>query len=90
MLPPGREHRAAAGAGRVEQPAGAELAARINARLHERLGAVSDAEFMRAAFETVLATVPTAEEQKECEAALTELKDVLKGRPDAVCRCAGT
>jgi hypothetical protein len=58
-------------------------AVRINARLHERLGDVGDAEFIRAAFETVLAATPTAEEQKECAAAITELKCVLKGQPDA-------
>ncbi len=64
-------------------------AVRINARLHERLGNVGDAEFIRAAFETVLTVAPTAEEQKECEAALRELKDVLKGQPDAVRRARG-
>jgi hypothetical protein len=58
-------------------------AARINARLYARLGEVSDAEFVRAAFETVLAAAPTAEEQKECAAALKELKELLKGVPDA-------
>jgi hypothetical protein len=64
-------------------------AARINARLHERLGDVSDAEFIRAAFETVLAATPTAEEQKECAAALKELKELLKGQPDAARRARG-
>jgi hypothetical protein len=64
-------------------------AARINARLHERLGDVSDAEFIRAAFETVLAATPTDEEQKECAAALAELKELLKGQPDAVRRARG-
>jgi len=64
-------------------------AARINARLHERLGDVSDAEFVKAAFETVLAATPTAEEQKECAAALKELKELLKGQPDAGRRARG-
>ncbi len=64
-------------------------AARINARLHERLGDVSDAEFIRAAFETVLAATPTPEEQRECAAALEELKGVLKGQPDASRRARG-
>jgi hypothetical protein len=58
-------------------------AARINARLDQRLGDVSDAEFIKAAFETVLAAEPTAEEQQECAAALTALKEVLKGQSDA-------
>jgi hypothetical protein len=64
-------------------------AARINARLHERLGEVSDAEFIKAVFETVLAVTPTAEEQKECAAALNELKELLKGQPDAARRARG-
>jgi hypothetical protein len=64
-------------------------AARINARLHERLGEVSDAEFIRAAFETVLAATPTGEEQKECAAALKELKELLKGQTDAGRRARG-
>jgi mono/diheme cytochrome c family protein len=64
-------------------------AARINARLHERLGNVGDAEFIRAAFEMVLTTVPTPEEQKECEAALRELREALKGQPDPARRARG-
>jgi hypothetical protein len=64
-------------------------AARINARLHERLGAASDAAFIKAAFETVLAATPTGEEQRECAAALAELKRVLKGQPDAGRRARG-
>jgi hypothetical protein len=64
-------------------------AARINARLHERLGDVSDAEFVKAAFETVLAEAPTAEEQKECVAALAALREVLKGQPDSARRARG-
>jgi hypothetical protein len=66
-----------------------EMAGRINARLHERLGDVSDAEFIKAAFETVLAATPTAEEQKDCAAALSELKELLKGQPDAARRARG-
>ncbi len=64
-------------------------AAKINERLHARLGNVSDAEFVRAAFETVLAAAPTPDEQNECEAALKELQEVLKGQPDAVRRARG-
>jgi hypothetical protein len=64
-------------------------AARINARLHERLGNVGDTEFIRAAFETVLTAAPTADEQQECEAALKELREVLKGQPDVARRVRG-
>ena len=64
-------------------------AARINARLHARLGEVSEAQFIRAAFETVLAATPTADEEKECAAALKELKELLKGQPDAGRRARG-
>lgn len=34
----------------------------------------SDSAFVRAAFETILASTPTAQEQAECEAALKELR----------------
>jgi hypothetical protein len=60
-----------------------EMAARINDRLHEQLGKVSDREFARAAFELVLAASPTAEELAACEAALREWASLLTGRPDA-------
>jgi hypothetical protein len=65
------------------------MAARINARLHDRLGNASDAEFIKAAFETVLAVAPSDEEQKDCAAALRELTKLLKGQPDAVRRARG-
>jgi mono/diheme cytochrome c family protein len=66
-------------------------AARINARLHEQLGDVTDAQFARAAFETVLAATPTAAEQAECERALAEWAKLLKQRqaPDPVRRARG-
>jgi mono/diheme cytochrome c family protein len=64
-------------------------AVRINARLHERLGNAGDAEFIKAAFETILTAAPTVEEQKECEAALKELRDVLKGQSNAARRARG-
>jgi mono/diheme cytochrome c family protein len=64
-------------------------AARINARLHERLGKVSDADFVRAAFETVLASMPTAEEEKECLATLAALEGLFKRQPDTVRRARG-
>jgi hypothetical protein len=68
-----------------------DMAARINARLHARLGNVGDPEFVRAAFETVLAGLPTAAEQAECEQALTRLTALLskQGRPDAARRARG-
>jgi hypothetical protein len=62
-----------------------DMASRINVGLNEKLGDVPDALFVRAAFETVLAGTPTAEEQKACEQALTELTDLLirQQQPDA-------
>jgi len=64
------------------------MAAHINTRLHERLGTASDAEFVGAAFETMLASPPTAEERAECARAVRRLTDLLKlqGKPDAVRR----
>jgi hypothetical protein len=58
---------------------------KINARLHAELPRASDAEFVRAAFEAVLAGQPTPEEQSTCEQALGELKQLLETRklPDA-------
>jgi mono/diheme cytochrome c family protein len=66
-------------------------AARINARLHEQLGDVTDARFARSAFETVLAGTPTAAEQAECERALAAWADLLRRRqvPDPVRRARG-
>ncbi len=55
-----------------------EMAGRINDRLQARLGTVSDSDFVRAAFEHVLAASPTADEQAECENALAELTELLK------------
>jgi hypothetical protein len=67
------------------------MAAKINARLHEQLGNVSDAVFVRAAFEMILASPPTAAEQRECEQALAQLTALLKHtqQPDAVRRARG-
>jgi hypothetical protein len=64
---------------------------KINARLHDQLGAVPDAAFVRAAFETVLASPPTAAEQRECEQALAQLTELLKQQqqPDTVRRARG-
>jgi hypothetical protein len=66
-------------------------AARINARLHEQLGDVTDGQFARAAFETVLAGSPTEAEQAECERALAAWADLLRRRqvPDPVRRARG-
>jgi hypothetical protein len=63
-------------------------AERIAARLREQLGPLPDARFIRAAFETVLASAPTPAEQDVCERALAELTAALKkhGEPDAVRR----
>jgi hypothetical protein len=65
------------------------MAARINERLHRQLGTMSDADFARAAFETVLASTPTAEEVSACAEALQTWQRLAKGRPDAVRRARG-
>jgi hypothetical protein len=66
-------------------------AARINARLHQQLGDVTDARFARVAFETVLAGAPTAAEQAACEEALARWEELLRQRqdPDPVRRARG-
>jgi mono/diheme cytochrome c family protein len=66
-------------------------AARINAHLHEQLGDVSDACFVREAFATVLAGTPNAAEQAACEQALARWEDLLRRRhdPDPVRRARG-
>jgi hypothetical protein len=65
------------------------MAGRINDRLHEQLGAVSDTEFARAAFQAVLASTPTPEELGACEDALRQWRGLAKGRADAVRRARG-
>jgi mono/diheme cytochrome c family protein len=68
-----------------------DMAVRINTRLHERLGTVADREFVRAAFKTILACLPTAEEEAECERMLAQLTRGLQrqNRPDAQRRARG-
>jgi hypothetical protein len=53
-------------------------AEKIAARLTGRLRNAPDREFVRAAFETVLASTPTASEQAECERALAQLRKVFE------------
>ncbi len=53
-------------------------AEKIAARLTQKLGPVSDRDFARAAFETVLASAPTAAEQAACADALAEWVGALK------------
>jgi len=55
-------------------------------KINARLAAVPDADFVKVAFETVLATSPTADEQAACEAALDELAALFKGQPEATKR----
>jgi hypothetical protein len=55
------------------------MAAKINDRLHARLGTVDDAVFAQAAFEMVLGTSPSADELKVSVEALAALKVELKG-----------
>jgi hypothetical protein len=63
-------------------------AGRIADRLTMELGPAPDAEFVRAAFEAVLATRPTAQEQAECEQALAKLVESARSNkaPDPVRR----
>jgi hypothetical protein len=51
-------------------------AEKVAARLGRELGAAGDAEFVRAAFETVLAGAPTAAELAACEQALARLREL--------------
>jgi hypothetical protein len=53
-------------------------AAKINDRLHTRLGSVDDKAFVKAAFETILGSSPTTEELKVSVEALADLKAELK------------
>ncbi len=64
---------------RLALSAAEKIAARLNGP-----EPASDAAFVRAAFEMILASTPTAEEQRECEEALTELHAlaVREKRPD--------
>ncbi len=59
------------------------MAERIAARLMQKLNAASDAEYARAAFETILAGQPSTAEQAECEQALTRLTRIDKKRNQA-------
>jgi hypothetical protein len=54
-----------------------EMAEKIADRFGEELGNVSDAAFVRAAFELVLCCTPTVAEQAECERALQEWVELL-------------
>jgi hypothetical protein len=60
------------------------MADKIADRLSRQPGTVPDAEFIRAAFETVLACQPKAAEQSECEQALMWLIEIVKrqNQPD--------
>jgi hypothetical protein len=59
------------------------MAAKINERLHARLGRVDDAAFVKAAFEMVLSAAPSAEELKVSVEALAELQAALKDVKEA-------
>jgi hypothetical protein len=65
-----------------------DMAAKINPRLFERLGAVSDAAFARTAFELILCSSPSTAEQAECQKTLREWVSLLQkqGVPDPVRR----
>ncbi|HVW01505.1 MAG TPA: PSD1 and planctomycete cytochrome C domain-containing protein [Planctomycetaceae bacterium] len=53
-------------------------AEKINERLHAQLGAVDDMHFGTAAFETILAEQPSAEELAACQALVSEVAEKLK------------
>ena len=57
-------------------------------KIARRMTSLTDAEFVRAAFETVLGSSPTAEEQTECEKALKELTEIAtrEKKPDGTVR----
>jgi len=57
-----------------------EASEKINARLQAQLAGAGDTQLIRAAFETILAATPTAEEQAACEQALAELKKLLEAQ----------
>ncbi|MFO0802374.1 MAG: PSD1 and planctomycete cytochrome C domain-containing protein [Gemmataceae bacterium] len=59
------------------------MAAKINDKLHARLGEVDDAKFVSAAFEFVLGTSPTKDELAVSVEALSELRTSLKDAKDA-------
>jgi hypothetical protein len=63
-------------------------AEKIAARLGKQLGTAPDREFVRVAFETVLASTPTAAEQAACEEALARLMELHRQgkQPDPVGR----
>jgi hypothetical protein len=56
---------------------------KIAAGLHRRLGAVADREFVKAAFETVLASTPSGAEQAACAEALAQWVQVARTARDA-------
>ncbi len=62
------------------------MAEKISERLTQTLGQAGDAEYIRAAFEAVLASTPTAEELAECENALREWRGLPGANADATVR----
>jgi hypothetical protein len=54
------------------------MADAINQRLHARLGNVTDAQFVTAAFELVLGDTPSADELAACQGALAEWQSLLR------------
>jgi len=59
------------------------MAEAIAGRLEARVGKVGDLEFIAAAFEMILASAPTAEENMACLDALTEWQSILKEQKHA-------
>jgi hypothetical protein len=56
---------------------------KIAVRLQRQLGSISDKEFIKAAFETVLASTPNAAEQTACAEAIAQWLEVSKKTRDA-------
>jgi hypothetical protein len=59
------------------------MAERVAAHLQQTLGSGPDADFVRGAFETILANTPSPEELAECTRAVQEWRALAKARPDA-------
>jgi hypothetical protein len=59
------------------------MAGKINEKLYARLGDVTDAAFVTAAFQMMLGTTPTPDELQACEETLAGLRGVLKDLKDA-------
>ncbi len=60
-----------------------KLAMAAAEKIAKRIDAKDEVAFVKAAFETVLGSSPTKEEQAECEAALKELTEIANSEKKA-------